>query len=187
MIAAGFRVKSGFGDCRDARGTGLRADRGGAAGDRDERSLHVPETRQPYHDGFYHTEEDPREDRAAREDCHPMRNAIGRRAAERHAGRVRAGLIPSAASSIRRRWQPAHSRPRAPRGGCSARCSKRRCAPRGVRLPGDCREAIGGGSRSGLAPAATGDRADAGTARASRSAGRGGPTRRRRPRQPGCL
>jgi len=60
MIAVGFRVKSGFAVAVTLEGPA-------AAPSAVSRRViqmsdpKVPETRQPYHDGFYRTEEDPRE------------------------------------------------------------------------------------------------------------------------------
>jgi len=60
MIAAGFRVKSGFAIAVTLEGPAsaprVLSRRMVAMSD-----PKVPETRQPYHDGFYHTEENPRE------------------------------------------------------------------------------------------------------------------------------
>jgi hypothetical protein len=60
MIAAGFRVKSGFAIAVALEGPASAP----SAVSRCVVAMsdpNVPETRQPYHDGFYRTEEDPRE------------------------------------------------------------------------------------------------------------------------------
>ena len=60
MIAVGFRVKSGFAIAVTLEGP---ASAPSAVSRRliEMSDPKVPETRQPYHDGFYRTEEDPRE------------------------------------------------------------------------------------------------------------------------------
>jgi hypothetical protein len=60
MIAVGFRVKSGFAIAVTLEGP---ASAPSAVSRRvvEMSDARVPETRQPYHDGFYHTEEDARE------------------------------------------------------------------------------------------------------------------------------
>jgi hypothetical protein len=60
MIAVGFRVKSGFAIAVTLEGP---ASAPSAVSRRviEMSDSAVPETRQPYHDGFYHTEEDARE------------------------------------------------------------------------------------------------------------------------------
>jgi len=96
-IAIGFRVKSGHAIAVALSGTAarplavLRADV--ALSDPD-----VHETRQPYHDGFYHQQEDPREiarrvriiERCAKESVAAFVESIGGRGAR---SRVRAALV----------------------------------------------------------------------------------------------
>jgi hypothetical protein len=60
MIAVGFRVKSGFAIAVTLEGP-VSAPSVLSRHVIEMSDPKVPETRQPYHDGFYHTEEDPRE------------------------------------------------------------------------------------------------------------------------------
>jgi len=60
MIAAGFRVKSGFAVAITLEGSAA-APHATSRRMLEMSDAKVPETRQPYHDGFYHTEENQRE------------------------------------------------------------------------------------------------------------------------------
>jgi len=60
MIAVGFKVRSGFAIAVTVEGSAA-APRATSRRVIEMCDPDVPETRQPYHDGFYHTEENPRE------------------------------------------------------------------------------------------------------------------------------